>query len=60
MRSESRTDKLWEEYIEASTVTNDLERTKELVDQLTRIYGTWGQAQVALRKYRKRMAEQEQ
>ena len=59
MRSASRTDKLWEEYIEASTVTNDSARTKELVEQLTRIYGTWSQATVALRQYRKRIAEQD-
>ena len=53
MRSASRTDKLWAEYIEAST-SNDRERTKELVEQLTRIYGSWSKAKSALTKYRQK------
>ena len=53
MRSTSRTDKLWGEYIEAST-GNDRERTKELVEQLTRIYGSWSKAKSALTKYRQK------
>ena len=53
MRSASRTDKLWAEYIEAST-NNDRERTKELVEQLTRIYGSWSKAKSALTKYRQK------
>ena len=53
MRSASRTDKVWAEYIEAST-SNDRERTKELVEQLTRIYGSWSKAKSALTKYRQK------
>ena len=53
MRSASRTDKLWAEYIEAST-SNDRERTKELVEQLARIYGSWSKAKSALTKYRQK------
>lgn len=53
MTSASRTDRLWAEYIEAST-GNDSQRTRELAGQLTRIYGSWDKAKVALRRYRNR------
>ena len=54
MRSTSRTDKLWGEYIEAST-SNDRQRTRELVTQLTRIYGSWENAKTALKKYQNKI-----
>ena len=54
MRSTSRTDKLWGEYIEAST-GNDRQRTRELVTQLTRIYGSWENAKTALKKYQNKI-----
>lgn len=54
MRSTSRTDKLWGEYIEAST-GNDRQRTRELVTQLTRIYGSWDNAKTALKKYQNKI-----
>lgn len=54
MRSTSRTDKLWGEYIEAST-GNDRQRTRELVTQLTRIYGSWENAKAALKKYQNKI-----
>lgn len=54
MRSTSRTDKLWGEYIEAST-GNDSQRTRELVTQLTRIYGSWENAKTALKKYQNKI-----
>jgi hypothetical protein len=54
MRSTSRTDKLWGEYIEAST-GNDRHRTRELVTQLTRIYGSWENAKTALKKYQNKI-----
>ena len=54
MRSTSRTDKLWGEYIEAST-GNDRQRTRELVTQLTRIYGSWDNAKAALKKYQNKI-----
>ena len=54
MRSTSRTDKLWGEYIEAST-GNDRKRTRELVTQLTRIYGSWENAKTALKKYQNKI-----
>lgn len=54
MRSTSRTDKLWGEYIEAST-SNDRQRTRELVTQLTRIYGSWENAKKALKKYQNKI-----
>lgn len=53
MRSAGRTDRLWAEYIEAST-GNNKERTQKLVAQLTRIYGSWENAKTALRRYRER------
>ena len=54
MRSTSRTDKLLGEYIEAST-GNDRQRTRELVTQLTRIYGSWENAKTALKKYQNKI-----
>ena len=54
MRSTSRTDKLWGEYIEVST-GNDRQRTRELVTQLTRIYGSWENAKTALKKYQNKI-----
>lgn len=54
MRTTSRTDKLWGEYIEAST-GNDRQRTRELVTQLTRIYGSWENAKTALKKYQNKI-----
>lgn len=54
MRSTSRTDKLWGEYIEAST-GNDRQRTRELVTQLKRIYGSWENAKTALKKYQNKI-----
>lgn len=54
MRSTSRTDKLWGEYIEAST-GNDRQRTRELVTQLTRIYGSLENAKTALKKYQNKI-----
>ena len=58
MRSASRTDKLWAEYIQAYE-NNDKDTMIQLKEILTNIYGSWGTAKTYMYKYQKRMKEKD-
>lgn len=58
MRSASRTDSLWKEYLQAYE-DSDGTKMREIKTMLTNIYGSWDSALEALHKYQKRMKEKE-
>ena len=56
MKSTSRTDKLWAEYVEAVR-GSDPARVKELRNIFIRIYGSWDKALEALKRYKERQKQ---
>ncbi len=54
MKTSSRTDPLWKEYISA-VKSNDSAKVSTLKQQLTNIYGSWGKAITAMKKYQEKI-----
>lgn len=53
MSSKSRTNKMWEEYLEAQYKGDNAE-IKRLVKELTNVYGSWSKAKTGLEEYQNR------